>query len=47
MAGFDHEVDFIAVGSGLAGLTAAIRAHDAGLRVLVLEKSAKAGGVCA
>lgn len=41
------DVDFVCVGSGLGGLTGAIVAHDAGQRVLVIEKSPKLGGVCA
>ena len=34
----DHETDVIVVGLGAAGCAAAIAAHDAGARVLVLEK---------
>lgn len=42
------EVDVVAVGTGLGGLTAALSAWEAGAReVLVLEKSARVGGVCA
>jgi 3-oxosteroid 1-dehydrogenase len=44
---WDQTVDVIAVGSGLGGLSAAIVAHDAGARTLVLEKAPKLGGVCA
>src|SRR6185437_16704485 len=44
---WDLTVDFVAVGSGLGGLTAAIVAHDAGKRVVVLEKAPKLGGVSA
>lgn len=44
---WDLEVDVIAVGSGLGGLTAAIAAHDDGAQVVVLEKAGKLGGVCA
>jgi 3-oxosteroid 1-dehydrogenase len=40
-----HEVDFAVVGTGVGGLTGAIVAADAGLRVLILERSAKLGGV--
>lgn len=39
--------DFICVGAGLGGLSAAIRAHDLGLSVLVLERSSYVGGVAA
>lgn len=44
---WEREVDFVAVGSGLGGLTAAIHAHDLGAEVLVLEKAPKLGGICA
>ena len=47
------DVDFLVVGSGAAGLCAALRAHDLGLKVLIIEKSehyggstAMSGGVC-
>ena len=36
--------DIVVVGYGLAGATAAISAHDAGDRVIVIEKSARFGG---
>ena len=39
--------DFVAVGSGLGAVTAALAAHDAGLTVAIVEKSHKLGGVCA
>lgn len=41
---WDHEVDFLVVGSGAGGLTAALAAADRGLRVLVIEKAAVYGG---
>ena len=47
MSQAEHEVDFIAVGSGAGALSGAICAHDAGLRPLILEKSAMLGGVTA
>ena len=39
-------VDVIVVGSGLAGLTAAIRLQRDGYRVLIIERRAVAGGLC-
>jgi 3-oxosteroid 1-dehydrogenase len=39
--------DVVVVGAGGAGLTAAIAAHDAGARAVVLEKSAYVGGTFA
>lgn len=53
MSSYDEEVDLVVLGSGAAGLAAAARAHDLGLKALVLEKSdryggntAMSGGVC-
>jgi 3-oxosteroid 1-dehydrogenase len=46
-ARWDLEVDVACVGSGLGAVTAAIRAHDAGARAVILEKAPKLGGVCA
>ncbi len=46
----DYETDVLIVGYGAAGANAAIAAHDAGARVLVIEKLAFPGGnsgVCA
>lgn len=41
------EYDVVCVGSGAAALTAAITAHEHGRSVLLVEKSAKIGGVAA
>ncbi len=39
-----HSADVVVVGSGAAGLTAAIVAHDHGARVVVIERTGKVGG---
>lgn len=39
-----HEVDFLVVGSGGGGLVAALAAHAAGMRPLVIEKTDLLGG---
>lgn len=44
MVQWDEEVDLIAVGSGISGCAAAIAAAEAGLKVILLEKSSKLGG---
>lgn len=41
------DYDVVCVGGGLGGLAAAVRAHDLGARVLVLERSGFVGGVAA
>ncbi|MCW2508375.1 MAG: putative Succinate dehydrogenase [Modestobacter sp.] len=41
---WDETTDVVVVGTGAAGLTAAIRAADAGARVVVLEKTGLVGG---
>ncbi len=42
-----RECDLLCIGGGLGGLAAALRAADAGLQVLVVEKSPLIGGVAA
>jgi 3-oxosteroid 1-dehydrogenase len=44
---WDLEADFVSVGSGCGGLTAAISAHDHGASALVLERTGQVGGVTA
>jgi flavocytochrome c len=41
---WDRETDVVVVGTGYAGLAAAIEAHDAGSRVVVVEKAGFVGG---
>jgi succinate dehydrogenase/fumarate reductase flavoprotein subunit len=43
----DSQYDFVVLGSGAAGLTAAIAAHDGGIRVAIVEKSEMVGGTSA
>jgi succinate dehydrogenase/fumarate reductase flavoprotein subunit len=38
---WDKEADVVVVGTGFAGITSAITAHDAGAKVLILEKAPK------
>ena len=45
IGGFDEEFDVIIAGFGFAGGIAAIEAHDAGARVLLLEKMPDPGGL--
>src|SRR5882762_3829061 len=40
----DEIHDVVVLGSGIAGLAAALAAHEAGLRAVVLEKADKLGG---
>lgn len=44
---WDRSVDIVVVGAGAAGCSAAIKAHDLGSSVLVLEKAPVAGGTAA
>ncbi len=44
---WDLTVDVVSIGSGLGGVTAALVAHDAGKKAIVLEKAPKLGGVSA
>ena len=41
---WDETVDVIIIGSGFAGLSAAIEAHDAGSSIKIIEKMEKPGG---
>ena len=45
MRSWDEEVDFVSVGSGAGGLSAAVTAAEAGATAVVLEKGALLGGV--
>lgn len=44
---WDHEVDFVVVGSGCGGLTGALAARDGGLDTLIVEKASVYGGTTA
>jgi len=44
---FDREVDVVVVGTGAAGGTAAITAHDGGAQTLIVEKALLFGGTTA
>ena len=41
---WDHEVDVLVVGTGAGGMTAALKAHDDGGEVLLIEKTSQYGG---
>ncbi len=41
---WNEEYDVVVMGSGVAGLSAAVAAHEAGLRTLVVEKADRLGG---
>jgi len=43
-SGWAYETDVVVVGSGAGALTAAVRARDLGLEVLVIEKTGQYGG---
>ena len=43
-AGFDKEYDIVIIGAGGAGLAAACRAGELGLKAIVLEKTGIIGG---
>ncbi|MBU1357379.1 MAG: dihydrolipoyl dehydrogenase [Gammaproteobacteria bacterium] len=42
----DHECDLLVLGAGPGGYSAAFRAADLGLKVILVERYAKLGGVC-
>ena len=44
---WDHEADFVSIGSGIGGMSAAITAHDHGSSAVVLERTDQVGGVTA
>src|SRR5262245_33359567 len=44
---WDQECDVLVVGTGAGGMTAALRARDLGLDVLLVEKSDRYGGTSA
>ncbi len=46
-AAWDHEVDVLIIGSGAGAMTAAVRATDHGLQVLMVEKTPLYGGTSA
>ncbi|MET0374089.1 MAG: FAD-dependent oxidoreductase, partial [Rhizorhabdus sp.] len=46
-ASIPEECDIVVVGSGAAGMLAAVRAHDLGMSVVMIEKTAYYGGTSA
>ena len=44
---WDSDFDLVIVGSGAAGMACALRGHDLGARVVILEKSPVYGGATA
>ena len=44
---FADSCDVIVLGSGIAGLAAALAAHESGLRPILIEKSDQIGGTTA
>ncbi len=46
MSGGDDRADLVVLGAGPGGYTAAFRAADLGLRVVLVERHARLGGVC-
>lgn len=44
---WDHEADVVVVGTGAAGMTAAILARDHGAKVLIIERTDQVGGTTA
>ena len=47
MTTWNKSVDLLVIGSGAAGMTAAVRAHDLGGETLVVEKAPHYGGTTA
>src|SRR5262245_23555622 len=43
---WDREVDVVVIGSGAAGMPAAIAARDQGASVLIVEQNFDVGGMC-
>ena len=44
MSSGEQTYDVVVLGSGIAGLSGALAAHELGLKAIVLEKAAKLGG---